>query len=189
MRIIGGRAGGRRLAAPPGRGTRPTQERVREALFNILAPRLPGARVADLYAGTGALGLEAWSRGAASVWLVEPDRRARQVLRRNLAALGPDQPPATVWEGTAESALRRWLAAGERFDLVLADPPWQLGLSAAVRGELHRVLAPGGLVVLERPAGGDFGQLAGLELERVRRYGGTELVFYVPARGERGQEG
>ncbi len=120
-RIIAGRAGGRRIAVPAG-GTRPTSDRVREALFSALTvdPGLDGAAVLDLCAGSGALGLEALSRGAEHALFVEADRRASAVLRRNVEAL--DLPGATVRAASAATVLSG--AADRRYDLVLVDPPY-----------------------------------------------------------------
>ncbi len=154
-RIIGGVARGRRIAVPP-RGTRPTTDRVRESLFNILQARreLSGLAVLDLYAGSGALGLEALSRGAASAVFVESDQRAASVIARNIEAVG--LPGATLRRDTVES-----VAAGgapSPVDLVLADPPYDVGAE-----ELGAVLAAlgdrgwvrsGTVAVIERPAGG-----------------------------------
>ncbi|MEB3032623.1 16S rRNA (guanine(966)-N(2))-methyltransferase RsmD [[Mycobacterium] nativiensis] len=152
-RIVGGAAGGRRITVPP-RGTRPTTDRVREALFNVLAARLDltGMTVLDLYAGSGALGLEALSRGAARALFVESDRRAAEVLAGNISALG--LPGATLRRGTVAAVL----AAGAEtpVDLVLADPPYDV--AAADIDALPVLLAEGGwagpgtVVVIERAA-------------------------------------
>lgn len=178
-RIIAGLAGGRRLAVPP-RGTRPTSDRVREAVFNALQARrdLEGARVLDLYAGSGALGLEALSRGAAHVRFVESDRRAAAVLRRNVEALGlhgaevTARPAAAVLQGDP----------GLPYDVVLADPPYALD-----DGELSEVftalagggwLASGALLVVERssktvPPTWPNGVVALTQ----RRYGDTAVYY------------
>jgi 16S rRNA (guanine966-N2)-methyltransferase len=153
VRIVAGVAGGRRLDVPP-HGTRPTSDRVREAVFSALQARrdLDGARVLDLYAGSGALGLEALSRGAAHVRFVESDRRAAAVLRRNVEALGLAGAQVT----TADVPVVLRGDPGQPYDVVLADPPYALEdcalggvLSALVSGGW---LAPAGLVVVERPA-------------------------------------
>ena len=150
-RIVGGVAGGRRLSVPP-RGARPTTDRVREALFNMLAARLDfdGLRVLDLYAGSGALGLEALSRGAASTLFVESDRRAAQVIARNIDTVG--LPGATVRRGAVAAVLA---AGGGPVDLVFADPPYDVATAEvdAVLAALHRGawVAPGGVVIVERP--------------------------------------
>ncbi|HEY2723565.1 MAG TPA: 16S rRNA (guanine(966)-N(2))-methyltransferase RsmD [Pseudonocardiaceae bacterium] len=152
-RIVAGAAGGRRLAVPP-RGTRPTSDRVREAVFSALQARLDlqGTRVLDLYAGSGALGLEALSRGAAHVRFVESDRRAAAVLRRNVDALG--LPGAEVSTATVAAVLHG--EPGPPYDVVLADPPYALD-GTALDGVLDGLarggwLGPGALVVVERSA-------------------------------------
>ena len=153
VRIVAGVAGGRRLAVPP-HGTRPTSDRVREAVFSSLAARrdLEGARVLDLYAGSGAMGLEALSRGAVHVRFVESDQRAAAVLRRNIEALG--LPGAQLTAADVPAVLRG--NPGQPYDLVLADPPYALDdcaldkvLSALAGGAW---LAPAALLVVERPA-------------------------------------
>src|ERR1022692_526937 len=137
MRIIAGSAGGRRIAGPPGRSTRPTSDRAREGLFaTVLAMlgRLAGAAVLDLYAGSGAVGLEAWSRGASAVWLVESDARPAGVMRQNIAAVG--LPGARLINDRADRMLDRGPGADRPRDLVFADPPY-----AAGEDELERMLA------------------------------------------------
>ncbi len=176
-RIVAGVAGGRRLAVPPS-GTRPTSDRVREALFSALAhdPGLDGAAVLDLCAGSGALGLEALSRGAAHVLLVESDRRAAAVLRRNVAAVGI--PGAQVRATTAAAVLAT--PADRSYDVLLADPPYALPDTEVaawlVAAAAHGWLAPDATAVVERPTrGGPFPWPAPLEAVRERRYGETTL--------------
>jgi 16S rRNA (guanine966-N2)-methyltransferase len=174
-RIVAGTAGGRRLEVPP-KGTRPTSERVREAMFSALeaAVDLGGARVLDLYAGSGALGLEALSRGAASATFVETDRKALEVLRRNAATLG--LPGVTVLPGSVESVLAG--PAGAPFDVILADPPYRLP-DADLAVVLDRLAAGGwlaehGVLVLERATrDGEPTLPTGLAMIRTRRYGDT----------------
>ena len=176
-RIVAGVAGGRRLAVPPS-GTRPTSDRVREALFSALAhdPGLDGAAVLDLCAGSGALGLEALSRGAAHVLFVESDRRAAAVLRRNVAAV--DLPGAQVRAAPAAAVLAG--PADRAFDLLLVDPPYATPDTEVV-GWLTAALAHGWLaddatVVVERPTrGGPFPWPEPLQPVRERRYGETTL--------------
>jgi 16S rRNA (guanine966-N2)-methyltransferase len=151
VRIVAGVAGGRRLAVPA-RGTRPTSDRVREAVFSAVQARrgLEGARVLDLYAGSGALGLEALSRGAAHVRFVELDRQVAAVLRRNVKALG--LPGAEVTTADVLAVLRS--DPGQPYDVVLADPPYALD-DRALGSVLNALasggwLAPGALVVVER---------------------------------------
>jgi 16S rRNA (guanine966-N2)-methyltransferase len=180
VRIVAGLAKGRRLAAPAD-GTRPTSDRAREALFNSLATQLEleGARVLDLYAGTGAVGLEALSRGAAEAVLVESNRAALAVLRRNVQTVG--LPGAAVVGRSVASYLR---TVPERpFALVFADPPYDLGDEelADVLAALAQpgLLAPGAWVVVERAArGGPPGWPAGLITpDRERRYGDGVLWY------------
>jgi 16S rRNA (guanine966-N2)-methyltransferase len=184
LRIVGGAAKGRRLTTPAS-GTRPTSERAREAMFNTLASsmKLEGARVLDLYAGTGAVGLEALSRGAAAVVLVESRRPALDALRRNVAAVG--LPGARV----VASPVHAFLAAGpdEPYDLVFADPPYDLdndkvhGVLAAL--ETGSWLAPDAFVVVERAARTGAPAWAGPLITPVseRRYGDA-LLWYGRAR-------
>jgi 16S rRNA (guanine966-N2)-methyltransferase len=147
-RVIAGRYGGRRLQAPRGAATRPTSDRVREALFSILGDRVGGARVLDLFAGSGALGLEALSRGAAQATFVERAAPALAALRANLAALGAD---AEVVRADALRWLRAAPAGARQYDLVFLDPPYRraAALGAELSELLPAVLAPGALVVAE----------------------------------------
>jgi 16S rRNA (guanine966-N2)-methyltransferase len=175
-RIIAGAAGGRRITVPPA-GTRPTSDRVREALFSALVadPGLEGAAVLDLCAGSGALGLEALSRGAAHALFVESDRRAAGVLRRNVAALA--LPGAAVRAETAAAVLGA--PADRAYDVVLVDPPYATP-DAEVAGWLaaahaHGWLAADAVVVVERGRGGGFAWPPPLQGVRERRYGDTVL--------------
>jgi 16S rRNA (guanine966-N2)-methyltransferase len=181
-RIIGGFAGGRRLAVPAGRGTRPTSDRAREGLFaTILAIRGPldGARALDLYAGSGAVGLEALSRGASDVVLVEADARAARVIRGNIEAL--QLPGARLLASTVERVLARGPGDQPQRDLVFADPPY-----AVPDAEVHQTLAAlrergwlasGALVVVERSTkAGPFTWPAGYTPDRSRGYG--EATFW-----------
>lgn len=180
-RIIGGRAGGRRLATPQGQSTRPTSDRVREALFSAVESwcgALDGLRVLDLYAGSGAVGIEAWSRGAGVVTLVESDRRTAALIRDNAHAVGFSQ--ADVRAAPVASVL----AAGPRapYDVVFSDPPYPLetervesDLEALVR---HGWLAPGALVVVERGRRAVPHQWPeGLVGRRQKKYGETVLWY------------
>ena len=179
MRVIAGRFGGRRLAAPPGRGTRPTSDRVREAVFSILGP-LEVAAALDLYAGSGALGIEALSRGADRVVFVERDARAAAVLRSNLDALGVGAPEAELRRADAAAVLREARERAETYSLVLCDPPYRLaaGLGSTLTDALAPVLAPGARVVTEsdRRAPLDLD----LPLADERRYGDTLIRIHVP---------
>lgn len=175
-RIVAGAAGGRRLIVPS--SARPTTDRVREALFNVLSARLDfdGLRVLDLYAGSGALGLEALSRGAAWVLLVDSDRRAVDVIARNVATIG--LPGATVRRGPVSSVLAAGAAAP--VDLVLADPPYDVTADsiAEVLGDLsrHGWVSRGSVVVVERPAAApELDWPAGWNPWPSRKYGDTRL--------------
>ncbi|HWE89339.1 MAG TPA: 16S rRNA (guanine(966)-N(2))-methyltransferase RsmD [Pseudonocardiaceae bacterium] len=174
-RIVAGTAGGRRLTVPP-RGTRPTSERVREALFNALEAMLDldGRWVLDLYAGSGALGFEALSRGAAGVTFVESDRRAVEVLRRNAGALG--LPGARVVAGTVEACVAG--GADRRYDVVLADPPYAVGnaelLDVLTSLVTNNWLAEDAVLVVERATrDGEPPWPPGIAPLRARRYGDT----------------
>jgi 16S rRNA (guanine966-N2)-methyltransferase len=153
-RVIAGEAGGRRLLVPPV-GVRPTADRVKESVFSALGVRLVGSRVLDLYSGTGALAVEALSRGAALAVLVERDREALIAIAANLEATG--MAPARVVRGDVAAVLGGPPPPEAPFDLVLADPPYELGddIVAEVLGRLAAGawLAPGATMVLERPAG------------------------------------
>lgn len=180
MRITGGSYGGRQLAVPKTDGIRPTQDRVREALFNILLPELPGAVFLDLFAGSGAVGLEALSRGAASVTCVERDRRHLAVLRANLSSLRIDRGVEVV---PAEAY--QWLAryAGDGFTIAFADPPYALGeekgyaqvlATLAARG----VVRPNGLFIAEMTAVQRAEETPGWDLLRDRTYGKTRICIW-----------
>ena len=181
-RIISGAVGGRRLRTPDGARTRPTSDRVREALFSRLEHLevLSGARVLDLYAGSGALGLEAASRGARSVLLVDSDRGAAKVARENAAVVG--LPGVVVREDTVERVLVAGPGGPGRFDLVFLDPPYDLSedalgdaLALLVR---HGWLAPEALVVVERSSRSPEPRWSeGLDAAGERRYGETRMWF------------
>jgi 16S rRNA (guanine966-N2)-methyltransferase len=179
LRIVAGEFRGRRIEAPAGRSTRPTREAVREAWFNVLGDRVIGARVLDLFAGSGALGFEALSRGAAHVHFVESDRVVLAVLRRNIEALGVrSRTEVTRADALRLVAVPERVAAGS-WDLVLADPPYAGDaavelVSAFVRGALA------GILCVEHAVGIDFQ----VEPHWQRRYGETALsIFLDPSEG------
>lgn len=181
-RVIAGAAGGRRLAVPPGTGTRPTSDRAKEGLFSTwesLRGTLEGARVLDLYAGSGAVGLEALSRGAAHVLLAEADPRAARTVRENAAAVG--LPGAEVRAARAEK-LVAGPPPGRPYDVVFLDPPYDV--DDGVLREILLTLQGGGwlaadtLVTVERRTrGGDFGWPDGFAGLRARRYGEATLWY------------
>jgi 16S rRNA (guanine966-N2)-methyltransferase len=178
VRVIAGRFGGRRLRAPRGRTTRPTSERVREALFAMLG-ELGGEVVLDLFAGTGALAIEALSRGAARAVLVERDARAIAALRANLAELGVGPEEAEIRRGEALRVLRTARERAETYDLLFVDPPYSHAgvLGRELAAALPPLLAPRARVVVEsdrRSAPLDLG----LEVEQQRRYGDTAITIH-----------
>lgn len=177
MRIVAGRYGGRRLTAPRGDATRPTSDRVREALFSVLGP-LEDARVLDLFAGSGALGIEALSRGAAHATFVDGAPAAIRAIRANLDALGVPAGDASVQRQDARAFLRSARAARHEYDLVLLDPPYRLAaeLGRELSPSLREVVAPGGRVVAEsdRRAPLDLD----LPLTDERRYGDTLIRIH-----------
>lgn len=180
LRIIGGTARGRRLKGPPQGTARPTSDRVREALFNILAPRLGGSRFLDIFAGTGAVGLEALSRGAVHVVFVEMHPRVGAVLRANLVASGLGTK-GEVRLGSFERVLKDLAVEKKRFDLVFIDPPYRRGLEDAglLAVARYKLLYPGGLVVAESDtAYPPSSEITDLSLWRRNRYGDTTLSFY-----------
>jgi 16S rRNA (guanine966-N2)-methyltransferase len=177
VRVVAGRLGGRRLRAPRGRDTRPTSDRVREALFAILGP-LEGLRVLDLFAGSGALAIEALSRGAVSATLVERDARAVAVIRANLASLQLGSDQALVVHGPARAAIRDASARGDAYDLVLLDPPYRdaPALGRELSQALPAVLAPGARVVAESDRRAPLE--LGLPVVAERRYGDTLIRIH-----------
>jgi 16S rRNA (guanine966-N2)-methyltransferase len=177
MRVIAGRYRGRRLQAPPGAATRPTSDRVREALFSVLADRVEGARVLDLFAGSGALGIEALSRGAAAVTFVDSAPAAIRAVRSNLDALGA---AAEVRRADARRFLGAAPAAARQYDLVFLDPPYRLAgrLGSELTAALPAVLAPGAAVVAESDRRGPLE--LGLPILDERRYGDTLIRIHGP---------
>ncbi|MGP1282770.1 MAG: 16S rRNA (guanine(966)-N(2))-methyltransferase RsmD [Parasphingopyxis sp.] len=172
MRIIAGRWRGRKIEAPPGSATRPTTDRVREALFSMLASRLgsfEGLRVADLFAGSGALGLEALSRGAAHCTFVERDRQALKALSANVAAL---DAPADILAQAAENVP----VADKAYDLIVMDPPYGRDLAATLVRRLRDRgwIAPGCWIGIETERGATIPD-TGLEIDTVRTFGKTQV--------------
>ncbi len=187
MRIIAGAARGRRLVAPPGDAVRPTADRVREALFSSLAPLIAGASVLDAFAGSGALGLEARSRGAGRVTLVEQDRRALTALRRNVETV--DLGSTTVVPGDVLRFAATGTLPGAPFDLVFLDPPYALAedVLATLLADLVPVLADAATVVVERAASAPAPRWpAALQPTGERRYGSTRLHRARRGAGEDG---
>ncbi len=186
MRVIAGAQKGRSLVGPPSRGLRPTPNRVREALFSIIGSRIEGARVADLYAGTGAVGIEALSRGAGHVTFVEADPKALRLVRANLAHCGLAHL-AAVYPMSVANFLHREASSGAPYDIMFADPPYDQDAGTELLPSLASgaTIAPDSLVILEHfskatvPA--QVGRLCRL---RQYRYGDTTLsVFALSTEG------
>jgi len=180
MRVIGGHDRGRRLRAPRGLRTRPTADRVRETLFDVLGPAVGGACVLDLFAGTGAVGIEALSRGAARVVLVERDQSALRALRANLAALGASRAAARVIAGDVLNLLPALGAEEGPFDFVFVDPPYATTLAARTLEALGaaRICRDGSEVVVQHSTRTALPSVPGLVAHRrARRFGDTALTF------------
>ena len=180
MRVIAGLAKGRKIEAPRGSGLRPTKDSVREALFSILHDRLRGCAFLDLYAGTGANGIEALSRGASSCVFVDSDRDCASVIRKNLKALdletGADVRNLTLPEG-----VRRLGHGGPGFDIIFADPPYGYGSLIELQHEIvaGNVLAESGCLIIEHSSRAAPGKVAdGLKLARDAQYGDSALAFF-----------
>ena len=175
MRIIAGSRKGARIFAPKGRDTRPTGDRVREAVFNLVGP-VDGREVLDLYAGSGAMGLAALSRGAAHATFVEADREAAQTVVRNVEKLGLEN--ATVLREDAARRLASDAASGRRYDLVLIDPPYRMlpAVLPMLAANLPAVLAPDALVVVESDSH-EEPELP-LPVRTSRRYGSARITLF-----------
>ena len=179
MRVIAGSHKGRRLKTPDWEGLRPTSDKLRETLFNILAPRIAGARVLDAYAGTGALGIEALSRGAAAVTFVENDRRAQALIEANLAQCRIDTGYNLV-RGAVDRAVAPLRVPGfGPFDIVLLDPPYDMPGHTALM-KIDMLVAPNGVVVLEHAKRTAVPEQAGrLVLVRQVLSGDSTMSFYA----------
>jgi 16S rRNA (guanine966-N2)-methyltransferase len=171
VRIVAGSHKGARIFAPKGSDTRPTGDRVREAAFNLIGP-VDGAGVLDLFAGSGAMGLEALSRGAASALFVESDRDACRTIERNAAKLG-----ITGVTILCRDAFQVLAAHSRTYDLILCDPPYDLAGHARLGPYLARALAPDGLLVYETGAGSEP-QVEGLTVRTSRTYGSARLTLF-----------
>lgn len=185
MRITGGSARGRKLIPPKTESIRPTCDRVREALFNIIGRRIDGSRMLDLFAGTGAIGIEALSRGASWVLFVDRSREAGRLIESNLRLCIPRPQAAFVPLDLAAAphlqALRTAMQPDHRFDLVVMDPPYQKNLAQRLLAMVEEadILAPQGLVVVEEHRHVTLPEsVGGLALVDHRRYGETGLWFY-----------
>lgn len=186
MRVIAGSARGRRLEAPRGRLVRPTADRVKEALFSVLGSRvdLEGAVLLDLFAGSGALGIEALSRGAAAVTFVEQDAATRRILQTNLERCGLAER-GRILGLAAQAGVRRLAGEGVRFDGLFMDPPYGRELVDQLLGMVAEqgILTPGGWAVAEHAADDRLREAYGdLRLTTAKRYGNTVLSLFMGAR-------
>lgn len=185
LRIVSGLARGRPLVVPKGRRVRPTPDRVREALFSILGEGCREARVVDVCAGTGALGLEALSRGAKELLLIERDPKVAQTVRENVERVGLEGVDVQI--GDARAVLtQRAREGGAPFDVVLVDPPFDAGLALPITQTLveQGLLAKSGVVVIERPSTAELETPPGLVLTDERRYGTVSIGLFELERNE-----
>jgi 16S rRNA (guanine(966)-N(2))-methyltransferase RsmD len=174
MRIVAGTFRGRRLQSPTWEGLRPTSDRLRETLFNILGPSIRGAKVLDGYAGTGAIGIEALSRGASEVTFVEKDPRAVKLIEANLAPLGATG--VIMRAGLAEAVTR---LGGQVFDLIILDPPYADAAAAEALGAARALVSDGTRVVVEHASRhAPPAEHSGLRLTRTVKAGDSALSFY-----------
>jgi 16S rRNA (guanine966-N2)-methyltransferase len=174
VRIISGQFGGRKIEAPTTSRTHPMSERARGALFNSIATELAGAEVLDAFAGTGALGLEALSRGATHATFVERDKIAQKVLAKNISTLGVEKNTTLIRAGVSS-----WYDTMENrdFDIIFADPPYHDPQFSTV-SRLMGLLKPGGLMVLSHPGRGEEPTKSGVVVVDNRSYGNAHLTFY-----------
>jgi 16S rRNA (guanine966-N2)-methyltransferase len=189
-RIIAGRGKGRRLRTPRGDTTRPTSARVRQSLFDILAPRLPGCRFLDAFAGNGGIGLEALSRGAARVVLVDHSRAAVEAIRENVRAVAAAEGEVQIVQQDARAALAALLRAGLSFDLVYLDPPYASPLYEPLLEDAGRLITTEGMIVAEHFHKRELPETIG-RLARTRsvRIGDHRLSFYARHDGGEGASG
>ncbi|MBQ2711983.1 MAG: 16S rRNA (guanine(966)-N(2))-methyltransferase RsmD [Clostridia bacterium] len=178
IRIVAGSLRGKRLTSPEGQATRPTLDRVRESLFNILQTEVPGATVLDLFSGCGAIALEAYSRGAKKVYACDHSSAAISVIRRNVSDCKAD---IEVLQSDYMLALKSFHSRGVRFDIIYLDPPYQEGLMKKALSEIVRLklLNQGGVCVGEVDASGEAPECpSGLILTDNRKYGKARLLFW-----------
>lgn len=189
LRICGGSARGRRIFSAPGRAVRPTSSRVREAIFSILGAHVADARVLDLFAGVGALGLEALSRGAASVDFVEEHPRHAAAIRQSLETLGFAQQARVLRMDVRRFLPRAPDAPAGGYDVVFVDPPYGDGLLPAVLPLLRTadIIAPGGVAVVEHGGALEDSVLSGWDPGRTYRYGKTGISLLYPAGPDQGE--
>lgn len=174
IRVIGGKYGGQKIAAPPGRRTHPMSERVRNALFNSLTGQIEDAEVLDVFAGTGAVGLEALSRGARSVTFVDKDRMAQRYLARNIATIGVEDQATVI-----RTTVANWLGTKnpKLYDIIFADPPYY-DVQFSTIDRIFDLLKPGGCMVLSHPGRDEVPTKDGVVVVANRSYGNAHLTYY-----------
>ncbi len=174
VRIISGRFGGRKIEAPDNRRTHPMSERIRNALFNSIGDEITGSDVLDAFAGTGAIGLEAISRGARAATFIEKDRIAQKILAKNITALGAENQATVI-----RTTVANWAESADKlqFDIIFADPPYHDTQFSTV-STLFGLLKPGGLMILSHPGRGETPTKTGVVVVDNRSYGNAVLTFY-----------
>lgn len=180
VRVIAGTAKGHKLKSLEGRSARPTADRVKESLFNILMPVTAGAIFLDLFAGTGSVGIEALSRGARAATFVDENQCCIEIIKDNLAhtKLAGN---ADVIRGNAFDAIQMMASKGCKYDIIFIDPPYGVGIPDRILGDISRlgILNENGIIIVEKSRKDNIGrQFGNIILKDVRRYGDTELVFY-----------
>lgn len=174
IRIVSGEYGGRKIEAPSTTRTHPMSERARGALFNSIGSRIPGADVLDAFAGTGALGLEALSRGAKTAIFIEKDKVAQKIIAKNISSLGVESQASLI-----RTTVNNWLetAGPNEFDIIFADPPYH-DPQFSTAEKLLGLLKPGGLMILSHPGRGEELTKTGVVVVDNRSYGNAFLTFY-----------
>ena len=179
MRIITGKARGLKLTTPKNMDVRPTSDRVKESLFNIIGTKIVGTHVLDLFAGTGNLGLEAWSRGAEKVVFIDESQASLQLVRSNIAKAKAEKE-TTVIKGNAVKEIADLAARGERFDFIFCDPPYNKGLPAQIIEQVAKydIVISGGYLIVEHSQHESLSELPlKLEIIRSEKYGETLISF------------
>jgi len=181
MRVISGMAARRKLQSPAGMEIRPTTDRIKETLFNILAPDIFGADFLDLFAGSGQIGIEALSRGAASAVFVDDGKSANDCIRKNLEVLNEVDAGYDVYRMNAASSIAKLYSMGKRFDIIFMDPPYDKGLEKEVLMALDRsrILKEEGMIIVEASSDTDFDYLedTSFEIFREKKYGSNKHIF------------
>ena len=181
MRVIAGVARSRKLNSPEGLETRPTADRIKETLFNILSPDVPGAEFLDLFAGSGQIGIEAMSRGAKSAVFVDEGKNPYDCIRKNIEVIKEFKDSCEVFRMSAVPAIAKLFASGKRFDIIFMDPPYDKGIEKEVLLQLerYRILKEDGIIVVEASAGTemDYVPETCFNVYREKIYGSNKHIF------------